>query len=95
MGDLTGIAMVIAGVAVYRGVLAIRAKPRLLGRAPGTPANPKPHGFDLRPQPFPARVTVSTDAGFAVTRSGHAWETPGSRMGSPWRSFAVSTRTSR
>jgi hypothetical protein len=33
-----------------------RGKPRLLGRAPGTPANPRPRGFDLRPQPFPARV---------------------------------------
>lgn len=31
----------------------------------------------------------------AVTRSGRAWETPGSRRGSPWRSFPVSTRRSR
>jgi len=96
IGDLTGIALVIVGVAAHRTVLAIRAKPRPLGRAPGTPANPRPHGFDLRPGPSGlALCTVSVDAAFAATRSGRAWERPGSRRGSPWRSFAVSTRTSR
>lgn len=54
--DLTGIALVIVGVAVHRADPSHQGKTAPAGEAPGTPANPKPDGFDLRPQTFPARV---------------------------------------
>ena len=53
MRDLTGIALVIADAA--RGSQP-SGQIRACWGAPGTLANAKSHGFDLRPQPFPARV---------------------------------------
>jgi MMPL family len=45
--------------------------------------------------PVGARLITRRHCVPAVTRSGRGWETPGSRTGSRWRSFPVSTRTSR
>jgi pimeloyl-ACP methyl ester carboxylesterase len=45
--------------------------------------------------PRGARLITRRHCVPAVTRSGRGWETPGSRTGSRWRSFPVSTRTSR
>ena len=54
--DLTGIALIIAGVAVHRaGPRAIRQY-RACWEGYGHAGEPEPHGLDLRPQPFPARV---------------------------------------
>jgi hypothetical protein len=45
--------------------------------------------------PRGARLITRCHCVPAVTRSGRGWETPGSRTGSRWRSFPVSTRRSR
>ena len=54
--DLTGIALVIAGVAVHRAGRSHQGTTAPAGEGSGHAGEPQAHGFDLRPQPFPARV---------------------------------------
>ena len=56
MSDLTGIALVTAEGAVHCAGPSRQGKSATAGECSGHAGEPQAHGFDLRPQPFPARV---------------------------------------
>jgi len=56
MRDLTGIDLVIADGAVHCAGPSHQGKSAPAGEGSGHAGEPQADGFDLRPQPFPARV---------------------------------------